>query len=89
MIRVVAIHEVIDTMAPIRRLLDIAYDRKIVDTSLFHFGETPEHVLDGNADNVKGVYGLSNIKRAYHVMRDFVGIRFKGRTHSETSTTSA
>ncbi len=77
--RVVANHEVIDTRMPIRRLLDVASDRKIVDISLFHFSETPQHTLNNNADKVKEEYGLSKIKIAYHFMGAFVDIRFKER----------
>ena len=77
--RVVADHEIIDTRMPIRRLLDVASDRKIVDISLFHFRETPEHTLQHNADKVKEDYGLSKIKIAYHFMGAFVDIRFKER----------
>ncbi len=77
--RVVANHEVIDTRMPIRRLLDVASDRKIVDISLFHFRETPQDTLQYNADKVKEEYGLSKIKIAYHFMGAFVDIRFKER----------
>ena len=77
--RVVANHEVIDMRMPIRKLLNVASDKKIVDISLFHFKETPEHTLKHNAEKVKEDYGLSKIKIAYHFLGAFVDIRFKER----------